>query len=79
VSAAEQPGPGTYENILALNSAGIYPATYVPNTLTRRFVETKLPMSVNANPGPGTYRLPSDFGLYISSRFLKEVRSPSKK
>lgn len=78
-SVAQQPGPGTYENVLAINSAGSYPATYVPNTLTRRIVETKLPVAVNANPGPGTYRLPSDFGIYVSSRYLKEVRSPSKK
>lgn len=72
------PGPGTYENVLALNGTGHYPSTYAPNTLTRRMVETKLAVTVNANPGPGAYTAPSDFGIYVSSRFLGKLR-PSKR
>lgn len=75
----EKPGPGTYENVLAMNATGTYPTTYVSNTLTRRIVETKLPASSNANPGPGTYTAPSDFGIYVSSKFLKKIRQEISK
>lgn len=70
------PGPGAYENVLAMNSTGRYPATYVPQTLTRRIVDTKLPAAVNTTvtPGPGHYTAPSDFGIYVSARFLTKLR-----
>lgn len=70
------PGPGAYENVLAMNSTGRYPTTHVPRTLTRRIVDTKLPATVNttATPGPGAYTSPSDFGIYVSARYLAKLR-----
>ncbi len=68
------PGPATYNNVLAINSTGRYPTTYVPTTLTRRLKESADPTPRPGGPGPGSYQSPSDFGIYISSRFLKGVQ-----
>lgn len=70
----DTPGPGSYENVLALNTAGRYPATYVPNTATRRITDIHTPTQSLNVPGPGAYQAPSDFGIYISSRFLRELK-----
>lgn len=75
----DTPGPGTYENQLAINPAGRYPSTHVPNISTVRIRETRDPVQTNALPGPGTYFTPSDFGIYVSSRFLKELQRTAKK
>lgn len=70
-----QPGPGTYENVLAINLNGRYPTTYVPNTSTLRIKKTSCIQKENQNPGPGHYKTPSDFGIYVSSKFLAETKN----
>ena len=64
------PPPGTYDNVLAINSHGHYPTTYVPNVLCSTFKSRIELQKVNDNPGPGYYQNPSDFGIYVSAKVL---------
>ena len=45
------------------------------NCLTRKFaITTRKPIAENnENPGPGNYRLPSDFGFYVSKKAFEET------
>lgn len=68
------PGPGTYENCLAINQNGRYVSSYIPSVQTPSFKITREHTKINYNPGPGYYPGPSDFGIYCSSKFLKEAQ-----
>lgn len=68
------PGPGTYENCLAINQNGRYVSSYIPSVQTPSFKITREYTKINYNPGPGYYPRPSDFGIYCSSKFLKEAQ-----
>ena len=69
----QNPAPGTYPQVDGLNSEGKYKLTKFKNSMCRSFgkaerntlgVDTK---KKSLQPGPGNYRLPSEFGYYISS------------
>lgn len=45
---------------------------------TLRIRDTKDAAQANNIPGPGTYLAPSDFGIYISSRFLRDLQKPAR-
>ena len=68
------PGPGTYDNPLAINSQGLYPTTYVPNVITNAFVYRRDKLRINNVPGPGNYQSPSDFGIYASSKHFHNLK-----
>lgn len=57
-----------------MNSQGKYSLSNIHNSKVRRFGTAKR-KSLNENkqtPGPGNYRLPSDFGYYVNKKaFLK--------
>ena len=64
------PGPGKYETIDKLSNSG----KYIPSTSTgygkryfdkeKRVSDFEFKAKKNYNPGPGTYRTPSEFGQY---------------
>ena len=45
------------------------------NLLTRKF---KVIFSSILAPGPGNYRLPSDFGYYVNKTFYKKSKNTDK-
>ena len=73
-SSFDTPGPGAYEPKTGLSATGQYFVTKLRNVESRSFAKAVRPgfpvvqQSTNytENPGPGAYRLVSDFGLYES-------------
>jgi len=63
------PGPGSYETTqVDLSPQGRYVTSKLRNCLARKFaITTRRPIAdKNENPGPGNYKLPSDFGHYVA-------------
>ena len=50
------------------------------NCLTRKFaISTRKPIADrNDNPGPGNYKLPSDFGHYVARHAFSDLKNTSK-
>ena len=72
-SNIKNPAPGHYNNMIGIDEKGIYSVSKFKNSLCRSFSQANrntLGIDVkkkSSNPGPGQYRLPSEFGHYISS------------
>jgi len=69
------PGPGTYDNPATLSQNGSYYVSKFRSSFCRTFSHSMrknlaLPNTLN-NPGPGSYKLPSEFGHYESSKVVK--------
>ena len=63
------PGPLDYPN-RTIQADGIYLLSNMKGSGRRSFLEGKRKLKLDTNednPGPGTYRLPSDFGHYENS------------
>lgn len=77
------PAPGKYGMVDTINQKGIYNSSKFKNSLCRSFSTANRntlginPAKKSAFPGPGNYRLPSEFGYYISSEGKKMMRSAS--
>ena len=66
--------PAFYDLKTDINTKGAYFSSKFKNSMCRSFGKAlrsskRIP---SAKPGPGTYRSPSEFGLYLSSRILKQ-------
>ena len=76
------PGPGSYgTESVDLSPVGKYVISKLKSCLTRKFaITTRKPINENnENPGPGSYKLPSDFGHYASRKAFEELsRSQSR-
>lgn len=71
------PGPGQYsKRTIAFNSKGSYFLSKMKNSGCNFFNKSKRSCNtrVSSSPGPGSYRLPSDFGYYESTRPQKFKR-----
>lgn len=67
------PGPGTYDPSSTLNKEGNYFVSKFKSSLCRTFYHFNrdcMPLNKQKKllPGPGMYRLPSDFGYYESAK-----------
>ena len=53
-----------------LSPAGRYAISRLKNCLTRKFaITTRKPINENnENPGPGSYKIPSEFGHYVGRK-----------
>jgi len=75
------PGPGTYDPASAITKDGSYFVSKFHSSFCRTFSHSmRKNASLNtmaATPGPGSYKLPSDFGHYESAKANIEV-SPTK-
>lgn len=62
----DAPGPGTYSPKTEIVKDGTYFLSHIPSTQCRTFGRSTRSSSVNRiqTPGPGSYRVPSDFGFY---------------
>ena len=72
------PGPGQYEVKPSLNSTGSYFLSKFRSSLVRKFGNEKRDSltrgAVLYTPGPGTYRSPSEFGIYRAcDRMVKDI------
>ncbi|EAR85445.1 sperm-tail PG-rich repeat protein (macronuclear) [Tetrahymena thermophila SB210] len=67
-SADQTPGPGTYKPIVSINPDGRYFVSKFKSSNSRSFTHSKrITNGVSQfTPGPGSYRLPSEFGYYES-------------
>ena len=77
------PGPGQYDVKPSLNSAGSYFLSKFRSSFVRKFgIEKRDSLtrgSVLWTPGPGTYRSPSEFGIYrASDKFVKEAEKKDR-
>lgn len=63
------PGPGSYYPKDGLSGDGSYFLSRIPSSQCRTFGRSTRSVSVQRlqTPGPGSYRLPSDFGFYDST------------
>lgn len=67
------PAPGKYPVVDAINTSGVYKLTKFKNSMCRSFSQAdRMTLGVDITkksnfPGPGNYRLPSEFGYYKSS------------
>ncbi len=73
------PGPGAYDpgaNV-DLSPKGKYVISRMKNCLTRKFnISSRRPLADRSEtPGPGIYRVPSDFGHYVSRSAFEGSRS----
>lgn len=73
------PGPGTYENSGTLNPNGSYYLSKFRSSFCRTFShsmrkDTSNPSFVGS-PGPGSYKIPSEFGHYESAKAQKTTSS----
>lgn len=83
ISVSKQnPGPGVYSPTFNMTPKGDYFISKLKNSGCRTFYHfdrsTKLRPEQTETPGPGSYRLPSDFGHYESknkTNFLSRVQS----
>ncbi len=64
------PGPGAYETYDNTSSQGKYISSKHHNSYSRHFAKENRPNIVKKlkTPGPGYYRLPSEFGHYQSAK-----------
>ena len=65
------PGPGQYSPRMDMSKTGTYFYSKWAGSGTRTFYHSnrqtiKLPTCANLTPGPGSYRIPSEFGQYES-------------
>jgi len=69
------PGPGTYEPGTTISKDGSYFVSKFQASLCRTFSHSMRKnasmANVSSTPGPGSYRLPSDFGHYESAKTQK--------
>jgi len=69
------PGPGTYEPASAISKDGSYFVSKFQASLCRTFSHSMRKnasmTNVATTPGPGSYKLPSDFGHYESAKANK--------
>lgn len=75
-SQEKYPGPGSYTvQGIDLSPKGKYVSSKIHNCLTSTFhgSERKFLGDKTITPGPGNYRLPSDFGYYDSTKKLGET------
>ncbi len=71
------PGPGHYdEKPVSMSNKGNYFISKLKNSGCNFFNKQKRRMGKKANPspGPGSYRMPSDFGYYESNKPVKWKR-----
>jgi len=74
----KNPAPGKYNRIDEINETGKYNLSKFKNSMCRSFSKAdRNTMGININkksaiPGPGNYRLPSEFGYYMSSTAQNE-------
>jgi len=67
------PAPGSYPTVDLMNTTGVYKLTKFRNSMCRSFSKADrntmgMDMKKKGSiPGPGNYRLPSEFGYYVSS------------
>lgn len=77
-SNMNNPAPGFYNNQIGIHDKGVYSVSKYKNSMCRSFSQANrntLGIDVrkkSVNPGPGQYRLPSEFGHYISSTAGKD-------
>ena len=74
------PGPGQYETLLGMNKTGSYFISKFMSSMCRTHYHsernTMLGKKTNVNsPGPGNYRLPSDFGYYEAKKKFGDAPS----
>jgi hypothetical protein len=66
------PGPGTYDLNVGMNKTGSYFLSKFMGSMCRTHYHADRNTLLTANsvqtPGPGNYRLPSDFGYYESKK-----------
>lgn len=78
---SEVPGPGTYEAPRTIKEDGSYYVSKFKSSFCRSFSHAMRKNASLANiettPGPGSYKLPSEFGHYQSAKFkASEDKSP---
>lgn len=61
------PGPGQYEHVGDIDPKGLYYCSKFVDTKSTVFTRAKRELTkIRAlSPGPGAYRLPSEFGYYV--------------
>merc|ERR1711879_212193 len=67
IRAGNEPGPGQYDTKLGLKPGGFYYISKYKSNLARSFgTSGNRAISTDRRdvPGPGSYRIPSDFGYY---------------
>jgi hypothetical protein len=71
------PGPGTYDNPQSLNPDGSYFVSKFKSSFCRTFSHGMRKDASNPSfvgtPGPGSYKLPSEFGHYESSKIQNKT------
>jgi len=81
---AKFPAPGKYPIVDGLNKEGLYNLSKFRNSLCRSFSKGgRNTLGINIKkkdpyPGPGNYKLPSEFGYYISSAAKDGALKPSQ-
>lgn len=69
------PGPGAYDNLSTINPNGSYYLSKFRSSFCRTFSHSMRKESSNPSfvgtPGPGSYKIPSDFGHYESAKTQK--------
>lgn len=83
-SSVNNPGPGAYSPKITMSSTGEYYPACCKNTGSRSFSRAPragFPGVKVDTPGPGTYRLMSEFGLYEPVMMTRKGRTltPSKR
>mmetsp|Transcript_36338 Transcript_36338/g.32606 ORF Transcript_36338/g.32606 Transcript_36338/m.32606 type:complete len:137 (+) Transcript_36338:435-845(+) len=67
IRTSQEPGPGQYDTKLGIKPGGFYYISKYKSNLARSF-GTSGTRAVSTDrrdvPGPGSYRIPSDFGYY---------------
>ena len=68
-----QSEPAFYDLKTEINTKGLYFSSKLRNSRCRSFGKASrmFNRAPSAKPGPGAYRIPSDFGFYVSSKALK--------
>eukprot|EP00347_Sterkiella_histriomuscorum_P017541 403348945 len=74
------PGPGTYQPNIEMNKTGSYFVSNFQSSMCRSHYHFDrqtniLGSTMKGTPGPGNYRLPSDFGYYEASKKLSNTQS----
>eukprot|EP00344_Euplotes_crassus_P010609 CAMPEP_0196999210 /NCGR_PEP_ID=MMETSP1380-20130617/4438_1 /TAXON_ID=5936 /ORGANISM="Euplotes crassus, Strain CT5" /LENGTH=256 /DNA_ID=CAMNT_0042416049 /DNA_START=124 /DNA_END=898 /DNA_ORIENTATION=- len=78
------PGPAEYNTNFGVSNTGGQFLSKVPTPAGRTFYHfdrntLKNPSTARNNPGPGYYRLPSDFGYYESKHSKKSVKAKGRR
>lgn len=79
--AANEPGPGAYDLKTGINMSGSYFVSKFKSNIARSFGNAvrKDPPTTNLTvPGPGSYRVPSEFGYYESMSSHKTLPKMSQ-